>query len=75
MWLERFIIVVPTLGNPRLASTAGIYSPTWVEWAITSATFAGMLMLYLVFSKLFPIIAVWEFQLNAEEERDDLPDW
>jgi molybdopterin-containing oxidoreductase family membrane subunit len=69
MWLERFIIVVPTLGNPRLAATAGLYSPTWVECAITSATFAAMLMLYLVFSKLFPIIAVWEFKADAEEEK------
>ena len=62
MWLERFIIVVPTLGNPRMTATWGIYAPTWVEFAITAATFAGMAVLYLLFSKLFPIIAVWEFK-------------
>lgn len=68
MWLERFIIVVPTLANPRLPSASGFYSPTWVEIAITAATFAAMMMLYMIFSKLFPIIAVWEFKPHEQEE-------
>jgi Ni/Fe-hydrogenase subunit HybB-like protein len=68
MWLERFIIVVPTLGNPRLPAAAGFYSPTWVEVAITAATFAAMSMLYMIFSKLFPIIAVWEFRPHSQED-------
>ena len=67
MWLERFVIVVPTLANPRLASASSSYMPTWVEIAITAATFAAMVMLYLIFSKLFPIIAVWEFKPHEEE--------
>ncbi|HEV2448719.1 MAG TPA: NrfD/PsrC family molybdoenzyme membrane anchor subunit [Candidatus Sulfopaludibacter sp.] len=68
MWLERFIIVVPTLANPRLPAASGFYSPTWVEVAITAATFAAMAMLYMIFSKLFPIIAVWEFKPHEAEE-------
>jgi molybdopterin-containing oxidoreductase family membrane subunit len=68
MWIERYVIVVPTLGNPRLPSASGLYSPTWVEIAITIATFAAMVMLYLIFSKLFPIIAVWEFTPHQDEE-------
>lgn len=68
MWLERYIIVAPTLGNPRLAAASGVYAPTWVEMAITAATFAGMIMLYLLFAKLFPIIAVWEFKPHPVEE-------
>jgi Ni/Fe-hydrogenase subunit HybB-like protein len=68
MWLERFVIVVPTLANPRLPAAAALYTPTWVEIAITAATFAAMVMMYLIFSKLFPIIAVWEFKPHTEEE-------
>ena len=68
MWLERFVIVVPTLANPRLPAASGFYSPTWVEVAITAATFAAMGMLYMIFSKLFPIIAVWEFKPHEQEE-------
>ena len=68
MWLERYLIVVPTLSNPRLASAASSYAPSWVEIAITAATFAGMVLLYLIFSKLVPIIAVWEFKPHVAEE-------
>ncbi len=68
MWLERYLIVVPTLGNPRLTAASGVYAPTWIEFAITAATFAAMIVLYLIFSKLFPIIAVWEFKPHPVEE-------
>jgi molybdopterin-containing oxidoreductase family membrane subunit len=68
MWLERYLIVAPTLGNPRINAASGVYAPTWIEFAITAATFAGMIVLYLLFSKLFPIIAVWEFKPHSVEE-------
>jgi Ni/Fe-hydrogenase subunit HybB-like protein len=62
MWLERYIIIVPTLSRPRLAAAWGSYAPTWVEISITVATFATMVVLYLSFAKLFPIISIWEFK-------------
>jgi len=68
MWLERFVIVVPTLANPRLPVSSSSYAPTWVEVSITAATFAAMMMLYMIFAKLFPIIAVWEFKPHPQEE-------
>jgi Ni/Fe-hydrogenase subunit HybB-like protein len=61
MWMERFLIVVTTLSRPFLPSAWGQYAPTWVEISITAGTFAGMVLLYLVFSKLFPVIAIWEY--------------
>src|SRR5579872_6428880 len=68
MWLERYLIVAPTLGNPRITAAMGLYTPTWVEIAITAATFAAMIVLYLLFARLFPIIAVWEFKPHPAEE-------
>lgn len=68
MWLERYIIIVPTLAVPRLSAVWGRYSPTWVEISITVATFTTMALLYLIFSKLFPIVSVWEFEPHAAEE-------
>ena len=56
-------------GCPRRPS---FYTPTWVEVAITAATFAAMVMLYMIFSKLFPIIAVWEFKPHPQEDRLDV---
>ncbi len=66
MWLERFLIIVPTLSFGRLPATWGHYAPTWVEISITTATFATMAALYLVFSKLFPIVSVWEFESHED---------
>jgi molybdopterin-containing oxidoreductase family membrane subunit len=68
MWLERFLIIIPTLSFGRLPATWGHYSPSWVEVSITVATFAAMVALYLVFSKLFPIVSVWEFEPQKEIE-------
>jgi molybdopterin-containing oxidoreductase family membrane subunit len=62
MWLERFLIVVPTLARPRLSFNWNWYSPTWVEVTLTVGPFAYFVLLYAVFVKLFPIIAVWEYK-------------
>jgi molybdopterin-containing oxidoreductase family membrane subunit len=68
MWLERYTIVVPTLTNPRLPYQVQLYHPTWVEVAITVASFAMMVFLYAIFVKLFPIISIWEVQEGRELE-------
>lgn len=62
MWLERFTIVLPTLINPRLPYQRGIYHPTWIEFAITAACFATFILLYILFTKFFPIISFWEIK-------------
>lgn len=68
MWLERYVIIVPTLAMPRLAAAWGSYTPSWVEVSITAATFAVMALLYLIFAKLFPLVSVWEFEPHRFEE-------
>lgn len=60
MWLERFLIVVPTLANPRLPYERGFYAPSWVEVSITAGAVSFFMLLYMVFTKLFPIISIWE---------------
>jgi Ni/Fe-hydrogenase subunit HybB-like protein len=62
MWLERFLIIVPTLSQPRLTFNWSTYSPTWVEITIMAGTFGYFVLLYTVFTKLFPIVAVWEYK-------------
>ena len=66
MWLERFIIVVPTLSFPRLPFPEGIYSPTWVEWGLLVGSFALFALFYLLFTKVFPIISIWEIREGRE---------
>lgn len=71
MWLERFTIVVPTLVNTRLPWHQGLYFPTWVEWSLMAAFFATFILLYMVFTKLFPIVSIWEIREGRERSIDE----
>jgi Ni/Fe-hydrogenase subunit HybB-like protein len=62
MWFERFLIIVPTLAQPKLTFNWGTYRPTWVELTLTAGTFAYFVLLYSIFTRLFPIIAIWEYK-------------
>ncbi len=64
-WIKRFVIIVPTLQYPFLPiqrAPAGwaVYHPSWVEWSITAGALAGFALIYILFSKLFPIVSIWE---------------
>ncbi len=71
MWLERYLIVVPTLANPRLPYPRGIYYPTWVELSLTAGCFAAFILLYALFSKVFPIVSVWEIREGRHQGIDE----
>src|SRR6516165_6732860 len=66
MWLERFLIIVPSLAHKYLPYSWGTYRPTWVEITITVGTFAGMGILYLLFVKFVPIISIWELKAGLK---------
>jgi molybdopterin-containing oxidoreductase family membrane subunit len=67
MWLERFLIVVPSLGHKYLPYSWGTYRPRPVEILITISTFAAMTLLYVLFSKFVPIISIWEMKVGEQE--------
>ncbi len=60
MFAERFLIVVPSLAHGRFPYVWSDYVPTWVEVSIIAASFAGFLLLYFLFTKLLPAVAIWE---------------
>ena len=62
MWLERYLIIVPSLARKYLPYSWGSYWPKWPEITITVGTFAGMALLYLLFTKVVPIISMWELK-------------
>jgi molybdopterin-containing oxidoreductase family membrane subunit len=66
MWLERFLIVVPSLGHKYLPYSWGTYRPQPVEIVITISTFAAMALLYVLFSKFVPIISIWEMKVGEQ---------
>src|SRR5258708_32997997 len=67
MWLERFLIVVPSLGHKYLPYSWGHYRPRPVEILITISTFAAMALLYTLFSKFVPIISIWELKVGEHD--------
>ena len=76
MWLERLMIIVPTLTRPRMPIGVGHYAPTWVEWAIMAASAAGIILLYVLFTKFFPIVSIWEIEEElADWETGELGNW
>ena len=72
-WFKRLLIVTPTLLHPfipiqRVPESWHHYVPTWEEWAITSASLAGALLVITLFVRLFPIVSIWEM---AEEKKQN----
>lgn len=59
MWLERWIILIPTLNHPHLIQWS-IYKPTFTEWSLMAASFALFAIFFMVFFKFFPIVSIWE---------------
>jgi len=70
MWLERFLIIVPSLAHKQLPYSWGSYEPRPTEIVIMAATFAGMVLLYALFSKFVPIIAIWELKAGLPSRLD-----
>src|SRR5437762_3779078 len=68
MWLERFLIVVPSLARKNLPYTWASYRPQPVEIMITIATFAAMTLLYTLFAKSLPIISIWELKVGGHAQ-------
>ena len=64
-WFKRYLIVIPSLQHPYLPiqdvdESYRHYFPTWEEWAITLASFAGVLLIISFLIRLFPVVPIWE---------------
>lgn len=64
-WAKRYIIVVPTMENPFLPiqhvpMNFKTYTPTFIEVAVTLASFILVLIIISILAKLFPVIPIKE---------------
>jgi len=62
MWLERLIIVVPSLENPRMPFLTHMYFPSLTEISLFAGATALFALGFIMFAKFFPIVSVWEIQ-------------
>jgi Ni/Fe-hydrogenase subunit HybB-like protein len=60
MWFERFLFIVTTLARGFVAQAWGNYAPTLVELLICLGGLGWFFMLFLLFIKLFPCMAISE---------------
>jgi len=67
MFIERYFIVVAGMRVPLMPYEAASYGPTWVEWSIFAAGLALFMLLLTLFTKYFPVLAIWEMK---EEHAD-----
>jgi len=76
MWLERLIIVVPSLSNPRLPYDVQYYVPSLTEVSLFLGGIAMFCLGFIVFSKLFPLVSIWEIEegrkAGLQEAKDRL---
>ena len=60
MWLERFLIFVPSLSFKQpFTFTWGSYTPRWPEFVIVLGSFALVSLGLLLFSKVLPIVPLF----------------
>jgi Ni/Fe-hydrogenase subunit HybB-like protein len=60
MWFERFVIIATTLARDFLPSSWSYYRPTWVEISIFTGTIGLFFVLYLIFTRVAPVVAIAE---------------
>jgi Ni/Fe-hydrogenase subunit HybB-like protein len=69
MWFERYVIIITSLAREYDPAVWGIYTPTWAELTIFAGSFAFFAMLFLIFLKLLPVVAIYEVKELAIHER------
>ncbi len=68
MWLERFLIIVPSLSHKNLPYSWGSYAPRWPEIVIFGGSICAMILLYTLFVKFIPIISIWELKVGEHPD-------
>jgi molybdopterin-containing oxidoreductase family membrane subunit len=70
MWLERYVIIVSSLSNSFLPSTASVFHPTFWDWATFVGTIGLFLFLLFLFVRFLPMISMFETrQLVKDAEK------
>ncbi|MBL6458727.1 polysulfide reductase NrfD [Belnapia sp. T6] len=70
MWLERILIIWNTLSHGHLPAMRRLFHPTFWDWATLVGSFGLFALLFLVFVRLLPAVAMHDVnkELRAEKE-------
>ena len=70
MWFERYVIIITSLSREYVPAAWGLYIPSTVELMVLSGSFCWFAMFFLLFLKMFPIIAITEVKELTIHARD-----
>src|ERR1035437_1139704 len=70
MWFERFVIIVTSLHRDFLPSSWTMYHPTFIEMGIFIGTIGLFFTCFLVFARVFPVIALNELKTVLKATSD-----
>lgn len=73
MWFERFVIVVTSLHRDYLTSSWTMYKPTIVEVGIFLGTLGFFFTMFLLFIRVFPVIAIAEVKTILKSSGEQYP--
>ncbi|MGH8601109.1 MAG: NrfD/PsrC family molybdoenzyme membrane anchor subunit, partial [Burkholderiales bacterium] len=67
MWLERFMLIVTSLYQPYMPSSWGMFYPTFWDFAFLAGSVGLFLFLYLLFTRLVPVLSMSELRKLAHK--------
>ena len=71
MWFERFVIIVTSLHRDYLPSSWTMFSPSFVDIGIFIGTIGFFFVLFLLYSRTFPVIAQAEVKTILKSSGDN----
>src|SRR4029453_6385588 len=69
MWLQRFIIIVPSLSRDFVPSAWGLYRPTFWDYSTFIGTIGLFLTLLFLFVRFLPVISIFEMRTLVPEAK------
>ena len=69
MWFERYVIIITSLSRDFIPAAWGVYIPSAVELSVLVGSFCWFSMFFLLFLKIFPVIAISEVKELAIHDR------
>ena len=72
MWLERWMIVSPTLSHAFNPESWNSLWPSIVQWSIVFGSFGWFGMIFLIFCKIFPMVSMYEVKEMIFHQKQDL---
>ena len=74
MWFERFVIIVTSLYRGHMPASWAYFYPTWVDVGVFVGTIGIFTVLYLLYARYFPVLAISEVKTILKSSGENYKD-